>query len=170
MIKPILLLAAVYGTLNGGNFTPAPYAVNCDGYRKTATLTEPQANALGYLLVLDEPPPCASNEYAVATGYGDAPPTDTAPARIRRTYEVRTFTEPPRRYSKLRLILALKAAGKWALAKQYIEAADLTDEWAACQYLEDGNAQFVAGTNAVIRAGLATPAEIAALLEAARDE
>ena len=75
----------------------------------------------------------------------------------------------PRRWSKLRLIVAAKAAGRWDALKAGIKAADLEDEWLACQYVEDGDPSFVAATNAVVAAGIATAEEIAAFLEGARD-
>ena len=76
---------------------------------------------------------------------------------------------PVHRYSKLKLIVAAKAAGRWDALKAGIKAADLEDEWLACQYVEDGDPSFVAATNAVVAAGIATAEEIAAFLEGARD-
>jgi len=90
----ILILAAIYGTLVGGNFCKAPDKVVVDdAWRGSASLTEQQANALGYKLLVDERPQCASNEYAVATGYAE----DT---RIRRVYEKRIVEPVPRKFSK----------------------------------------------------------------------
>lgn len=73
------------------------------------------------------------------------------------------------RYSKLKIVVAAKAAGKWDALKAGIAAADLADEWAACQYIEDGDPSFVAATNAVVAAGVATAEEIAAFLKSAID-
>ena len=73
------------------------------------------------------------------------------------------------RYSKLRIVVTAKAAGKWDALKAGIAAADLADEWNACQYIEDGDPSFVAATNAVDAAGVATAEEIAAFLEQAID-
>ena len=71
------------------------------------------------------------------------------------------------RYSKLKIIVAAKAAGKWASLKAGLEAADMMDEWNACQYIEDGDPSFVSATNAVVAAGIATAEEIAAFLKMA---
>lgn len=79
------------------------------------------------------------------------------------------FRSARNRYSKLKIVVAAKAAGKWDALKAGIAAADLADEWAACQYIEDGDASFVAATNAVVAAGIATAEEIAAFLELAID-
>lgn len=73
------------------------------------------------------------------------------------------------RYSKLKIVVAAKAAGKWDALKAGIAAADLADEWNACQYIEDGDPSFVAATNAVVAAGIATAEESAAFLEQAID-
>lgn len=73
------------------------------------------------------------------------------------------------RYSKLKIIVAAKEAGKWDALKAGLAAADLEDEWLACQYIEDGDPAFVSATNAVVAAGIATGEEIAAFLSAARD-
>ena len=79
------------------------------------------------------------------------------------------FRAARNRYSKLKIVVAAKAAGKWDALKAGIAAADLADEWAACQYIEDGDPSFVAATNAVVAAGIATAEEIAAFLKLAID-
>ena len=79
------------------------------------------------------------------------------------------FRATRNRYSKLKIVVAAKAAGKWDALKAGIAAADLADEWAACQYIEDGDPSFVAATNAVVAAGVATAEEIAAFLRLAID-
>ena len=72
-------------------------------------------------------------------------------------------------YSKLALIMAAKSAGKWGDVKSFIASAGLMDEWHACDYLSDDFPQFAEITNAVVSSGLATAAEVSALLEAAQD-
>lgn len=79
------------------------------------------------------------------------------------------FKAPRNRYSKLKIVVAAKAVGKWDALKAGIAAADLEDEWNACQYIEDGDPSFVAATNKVVAAGVATAEEIAAFLEKAID-
>ena len=79
------------------------------------------------------------------------------------------FKAARNRYSKLKIVVAAKAAGKWDELKAGIAAADLEDEWNACQYIEDGDPSFVAATNKVVAAGIATAEEIAAFLEQAID-
>ena len=79
------------------------------------------------------------------------------------------FKAVKNRYSKLKIVVAAKAAGKWDALKAGIAAAGLEDEWAACQYIEDGDPAFVSATNAVVAAGIATAEEIAAFLKLAID-
>lgn len=72
-------------------------------------------------------------------------------------------------YSKLQIIILAKERGVWPAVKSFISAADLEDEWASCQYLTDDNSQFVAATNALVAAGVATAADINYILERAVD-
>ena len=73
------------------------------------------------------------------------------------------------RYSKLKLIVAAKAAGKWGEVKSFIEANDMLDEWNACQYITSDYPAFIAATNAVVASGIATSDQIAVFLKLAED-
>ena len=81
----------------------------------------------------------------------------------------RIASRPVVRYSKLKLIVAAKAAGKWADVKAFIQAHDMMDEWNACQYLTSDYPAYIAATNAVVSLGVATDAEVKAFMEAAED-
>ena len=72
-------------------------------------------------------------------------------------------------YSKLSIITAAKALGKWEAVKSWIDAAGYSDEWAACQYLSDNYPQFPAITNAVVAAGLMTAEEVRNMMSASVD-
>lgn len=76
---------------------------------------------------------------------------------------------PVIRYSKLKLVVAAKAAGKWADVKAFIQAHDMMDEWSACQYLTSDYPAYIAATNAVVSLGVATDAEVKAFMRAAED-
>jgi len=76
----------------------------------------------------------------------------------------------PNRYSKLKIIIAAKQAGKWQTVKDFISSNDLTDEWNACMYIEDGNPYFVSATNTVITSGIATESDVRRFLESAVDK
>ena len=73
------------------------------------------------------------------------------------------------RYSKLKLILAAKSAGKWADVKAFIRQADMEDEWQACQFISSLHPAYIAATNAVISAGVATDEEVRLFMKAAED-
>lgn len=75
----------------------------------------------------------------------------------------------PVKYSKLKLINAAKAAGKWKDVKAAIQAMDLEDEWNACQFITSDYPAYVAATNAVITRGIATEAEVKAFMAQAED-
>ena len=72
-------------------------------------------------------------------------------------------------YSKLAIITAARQAGKWQALKALIADSGLEDEWQAAAYVSDAHPAFVAATNAVVAAGVATAEEVAALLAASRD-
>jgi hypothetical protein len=75
----------------------------------------------------------------------------------------------PIKYSKLKLIVAAKAAGKWDAVKAAIQAMDLEDEWQACQFITSDYPAYVAATNAVISQGIATDADVKAFMRQAED-
>ena len=106
--------------------------------------------------------------YFVSTEYGDI-----VDGRIVRRYDERPIVAPPPqvvRYSKLKLIFASKAAGKWDAFKAFIAQAGYEDEWQACQFLSSGYEQFEHAKTAIIAAGIATDEEIEAILAASVDE
>ena len=72
-------------------------------------------------------------------------------------------------YSKLGIVTAAKAAGKWEAVKAWIAQNNLADEWQAAAYFADDYPQFAAITNQVVASGLATRAEVDAFLAAAED-
>ena len=76
---------------------------------------------------------------------------------------------PVIRYSKLKLIVAAKAAGKWADVKAFIQKADIEDEWNACQYITSDYPIFISATNAVVASGIATSDQVEQFLKLAED-
>ena len=93
--------------------------------------------------------------------------------RIVRRYDERPLAPPDPpviRYSKLKLIVAAKAAGKWDAFKAFIASAGYSDEWAACQFLSSDYAQFAAAKTAIVAAGIATEEEVDEILAASVDE
>ena len=69
-------------------------------------------------------------------------------------------------YSKLKLVRALKSAGRWGDFKTFVSQAGLTDEWESAAYLTDDYPDFALVTNQLVAAGFATAAEVEALLAA----
>ena len=129
--------------------------------------TAEQYAACGYLPI-DSAKPEKDGSYFVSTEYGDI-----VGVRIFRRYEERPIVPPAPpviRYSKLKLIVASKAAGKWDAFKAFIEKAGYEDEWNAAQFLSSGYAQFEHAKTAIIAAGIATSEEIEAILAASVDE
>ena len=119
-------------------------------------------------LPIDSTKPEKDGAYFVSTEYGDL-----VDGRIVRRYEERPIVAPPPqvvRYSKLKLIVASKAAGKWEAFKAFIASAGYEDEWQACQFLSSDYAQFEQAKSAIIAAGIATAEEIETILAAYVDE
>ena len=119
-------------------------------------------------LPIDSTKPEKDGAYFVSTEYGDL-----VDGRIVRRYDERPIVAPPPqviRYSKLKLIVASKAAGKWEAFKSFIAQAGYEDEWNAAQFLSSNYAQFEQAKTAIIAAGIATAEEIDAILAASIDE
>lgn len=119
-------------------------------------------------LPIDSTKPEKDGAYFVSTEYGDL-----VDGRIVRRYDERPIVAPPPqvvRYSKLKLIVASKAAGKWDAFKAFIASAGYEDEWNAAQFLSSGYEQFEQAKTAIIAAGIATAEEIDAILAASVDE
>ena len=129
--------------------------------------TAEQYTAAGYLPVRDMPPEAREGYYAVPTGWAEK---DGAIIRVYEERAIEPPTPPPTRYSKLKLIVASKAAGKWEAFKAFIAQAGYEDEWNAAQFLSSDYAQFEQAKTAIIAAGIATAEEIDAILAASVDE
>ena len=156
-----------YGKLmNDARIMYAPSEVKVGNTYYPAPTAEQYA-ACGYLPI-DSTKPEKDGAYFVSTEYGDI-----VDGRIVRRYDERHIVAPPPkvvRYSKLKLIVASKAAGKWEAFKAFIASAGYEDEWQACQFLSSGYAQFEQAKTAIIAAGIATAEEIDAILAASVDE
>ena len=76
---------------------------------------------------------------------------------------------PAVQYSKLGVVTAAKAVGKWDALKAWIASAGYQDEWQAAAFFSDAYPQFAAITNAVVLSGVASQQEVAAILAAAAD-
>lgn len=129
--------------------------------------TAEQYAACGYLPI-DSTRPEKDGSYFVSTEYGDI-----VGGRIVRRYDERPIVAPPPkvvRYSKLKLIVASKAAGKWDAFKAFIANASYEDEWNAAQFLSSSYEQFEQAKTAIIAAGIATAEEIESILAASVDE
>ena len=134
--------------------------------------TADQYAACGYLPI-DSTKPEKDGVYFVSTEYGDESVLSDGRKVIVRRYDERPIVAPPPqvvRYSKLKLIVASKAAGKWEEFKAFIAQAGYEDEWNAAQFLSSGYAQFEQAKAAIIAAGIATTEEIDEILAASVDE
>lgn len=139
-----------------------------DGVIYTSPTAEHYAQMNPPRLPIDSTKPEKDGVYFVSTEYGDL-----VDGLIVRRYNERPIVAPPPQvihYSKLKLIVASKAAGKWEAFKAFIASAGYEDEWQACQFLSSCYAQFEQAKAAIITAGIATAEEIDAILAASVDE
>ena len=158
-----------YGYLDADNrIVYADDFAEIDGVIYTSPKAEHRARETPPKLPIDSTKPEKDGAYFVSTEYGDI-----VDGRIVRRYDERPIVAPPPpvvRYSKLKLIVASKAAGKWEAFKAFIASAGYEDEWQACQFLSSGYAQFEHAKTAIIAAGIATAEEVEAILAASVDE
>ena len=158
-----------YGYLDADNrIVYADDFAEIDGVIYTSPTAEHYARMNPPRLPIDSTKPEKDGAYFVSTEYGDL-----VDGVIRRRYDERPIVAPPPpvvRYSKLKLIVASKAAGKWEAFKAFIASAGYEDEWQACQFLSSGYEQFEQAKTAIIAAGIATAEEIDAILAASVDE
>ena len=158
-----------YGYLDADNrIVYADDFAEIGGVIYTSPKAEHRARETPPKLPIDSTKPEKDGAYFVSTEYGDL-----VDGRIVRRYEERPIVAPPPqvvRYSKLKLIVASKAAGKWEAFKAFIASAGYEDEWQACQFLSSGYAQFEQAKTAIIAAGIATAEAIEAILAASVDE
>ena len=158
-----------YGYLDADNrIVYADDFAEIDGVIYTSPKAEHRARETPPKLPIDSTKPEKDGAYFVSTEYGDL-----VDGRIVRRYEERPIVAPPppvTRYSKLKLIVASKAAGKWEAFKAFIASAGYEDEWQACQFLSSGYAQFEQAKTAIIASGIATAEEVDAILAASVDE
>lgn len=156
------LIAALYGTLAGGTLAPAPKVVSYEGYwRGSSTLTERQANALGYKMVEDVRPAVGSNETAVATGWGET-------NRIFRIYEVRAIPRTARRIYKYDLSAACIEFGEITNLISLV-SADVGTKWMwdAAEILVEDDPYFIAATNEIVATGLISEEKVVRILDRA---
>ena len=158
-----------YGYLDEDNrIVYADDFAEIDGVIYTSPKAEHRARETPPKLPIDSTKPEKDGVYFVSTEYGDL-----VDGRIVRRYDERPIVAPPPqvvRDSKLKLIVASKAAGKWDAFKAFISSAGYEDEWQACQFLSSGYAQFEKAKTAIVASGIATADEIDAILAASVDE
>ena len=158
-----------YGYLDADNrIVYADDFAEIDGVIYTSPTAEHYARMNPPHLPIDSTKPDKDGAYFVSTEYGDL-----VDGRIVRRYDEQPIVAPPPqvvRYSKLKLIVASKAAGKWEAFKAFIAQAGYEDEWQACQFLSAGYEQFEQAKTAVIAAGIATAEEVDAILASSVDE
>lgn len=155
-----------FGKLEDGAVKYAPINLVIGG-ALVSNPTDAEYLANGWLAVHAEKPTDKVGVYYIPDGW-----EERDGAIYRKWLEEPIVAPPPpvTRYSKLKLIVAAKAAGKWTAFKAFIASAGYEDEWAACQFLASNYPQFAAAKETIVAAGIATAEEVDAILAASVDE
>lgn len=149
-----------WGRLDGMRLVYAPDVLRED----LSAPSDEDFAAAGFLHVeVDGPNPPQGFHVASSALTNDA-------ARIWKVYVYEPDETPVLAYSKLKLVIAFEQIGKWDAVRAWIDRNGLADKWNACAFIRDDHEQFAAVTNAAVSAGLVTPAECKAVLEASLDD
>ena len=170
-----------YGKLVDGEVVYAPSALETDEGMKVNP-SEASYLAAGWKRVVDEPPEpqdgCAvepsswtETDAAITRTYKQVPMPDEPDAGGEevgagggRDADMSPSTAGRRVFSKLKLVIALKAAGLWILTKTWIEENGLSDHYLAAQELAEDNEMFVRGKSEVMRLSGRTEEQVEAIL------
>ena len=150
-----------YGRMEGNGIAYAPDTLEAEGGVK---LNPSSASylAAGWTRIVDEPPRPEDGCRVEPSGWTEGE------TEITRTYkQVRGPATPPdgpRVFSKLRVVMALKAANLWVLTKTWIEERGLYDLYLAAQDFAEDNEWFLQGRDEIQRLAGKTDAEVEAIL------
>lgn len=128
--------------------------------------------AAGWKRVVDSPPPAEEGKVVVVSGWTE---TETA---LTRVYKQVPRPAPGasgeqgggeggvtvRRFSKLKVVVALKAANLWILTKTWIEEKGFYDLYLAAQDFAEDNEWFLQGKDEIRRLAGKTDEEIESIL------
>ena len=147
-----------YAKLADGKAVYAPNALETEE-GVVVNPTDETYLAHGWKRVVDEPPAPEEGKAVVESGWEEGETTLT------RTYkqvpapvpppepqpEPQPTPQPggPRRFSKFRVVVALKAANLWVLTKTWIEEKGLYDLYLAAQDFAEDNEWFVQGRSEI---------------------
>ena len=170
---------AKFGKLTNGQIEYAPVSLDT-GEGVKMNPSEASYLAAGWKRVVDERPPARDGFMSVVSGWTE---TDTNLTRVYKqiampgqpqgggTGEGRDSDMPPppapagkRIFSKLKVVVALKAANLWILTKTWIEENGLYDHYLAAQNFAEDNEWFLQGKDEVQRLAGKTDEEIESIL------
>jgi len=151
-----------YGKLENGKIVYAPESLD-SGSGVTLNPSEQTYLQAGWKKVVDLPPNPEEGHRVEPSGWTEDGTTVT---RVyKQVVGVKKNTPGgPRRFSKLKVVTALKAASLWVLVKAWIEEKGLYDYYLAAQDFAEDNEWFVLGLAEIGRYTGKTQAEIEAIL------
>ena len=126
-----------------------PRTATIDGRLVVGKLPEQYLNSRGWYRLSESPAPSTGHtgfHYEARYAYD----SDETPTRIVQTWEeVADPEQPPRTFSKLKIVQALMAADLWTQVKAWIAAADLWDLYLAAQTFREDNPHFAPALTAM---------------------
>lgn len=152
-----------FGKLEDGRVVYAPDSLDAGG-AKTLNPTDASYLAAGWLKVVDEPP---EPEEGMRVAPSSWKVEDGTLVRVYKQVPARPGADAgggARRFSKLKVVMALKAANLWILTKTWIEERGLYDLYLAAQDFAEDNQFFVEGKEELQRLSGKTDAEVEAIL------
>ena len=153
--------AGPFYTLVDGSPVRLRTPVNVNGVW-TIFPTRAQAAALGAYELDDATPAAPEGKVAVPSSWF----VDTEARVIRREWGFEDAPPPPpRTFSKLKIVAALRAAGAWEAAKAWLESHDYWDLFLAAQDFSEDYRAFVDGKDALADALGWSSEEVETLLE-----
>ena len=133
-----------------------PRSAVIDGAFVCGTLPEPYLNSQGWYRLVETPMPTARDgyHYEFRFAYDDA----ESPTKIEQLWvEVEDPPPPPRSFSKVRLMRALKARDLWAPVKGFIQSNEtFADEWELSTTLDEDH-ELVKNAVGALRTQLEIP-------------
>lgn len=127
-----------FAKLVNGAIEYAPRSFKKDG-KYIFTSDEKVLRQFGYKPIVDAPPTTDDTHYALPTSWTE---TDDA---IVRVYEVKEIEKPPRKFSKLKVVIALTQMGIWEQVKNWIVAQGLYDLYLAANEFSEDDEYFKVG-------------------------
>lgn len=150
-----------YAKLTGGKIEYAPASLDVEGGGIKLNPTEESYLAHGWKKVIDEKPKPLEGFSAVVSSWKEEGDNIVA---VYKMVATALLPKPPRVFSKYKLLVALKEAGKWVLVKAWLEEKAYWDLYLAAHNFSEDDPYFAEALSAIKQYTGLTDAEVEAVL------